>query len=514
MTDSRIVKELEEIVGFGNVYTKLSERIPYRFGNLVDFHIKPPDFLADFIVKPKSTQEVSKIIKLANKEKIPVTPWGGGTDLTGANSPIDGGIVLDMKGLNNINVDKHGHYITAGGGTILIDLTIESEKHNFLFPHELVTQASATVGGCIATNSFGHRSGRYRSINNLLLAIEFVSPTGEVIKTKPLFRNAIGYDLASLMTGSEGTLGVITEATFMLLPQPKTREFVFYMFDSLENGINAAKELNQDFTPEYFDLMELSLLRYSKTKVDLLKRYLKSKTLEDYIHSKYVESSLYGSILERIIETVPLTRQITKHIEATMKGNGCLSMMSIGFEGTNEVVKTKVRMLDGIARKHGGLKFEDQTYYEKRFGGILEHTREVLIHVNEANMDENSLSTLDVTIPIPNVIKLSGMIHTLVKKYKNIQLIDIDLYSHMTTIGMDLLVRIDKQKEYEEFMRELKSEISKLGGSLSFAHGAGIRFMRDMDVVHDKTYLEMMWNIKKSVDPNNIMNPNKIGRSI
>ena len=511
MINSQTVRQLEGIVGIGNVYTRLQERLPYRFGYVTEFRYKPPKFIADCVIKPKNTKEVAEVVKLANREKIPVTAWGGGTDFTGANSPIKGGIVLDMKSLNNVEVNTKEHYITAGGGAILLDLTNAAEKHNLLFPHELTTQPSATVGGCIATNSFGHRSGSYRSIKNLILSMEIVLPTGEIIKTKPMFRNAMGYDITTLMVGSEGTLGIITEATFRLLPQPETREFTFYLFDSLGSGFKAAEEIRGNISSEYFDLVELSLLKYSKTKVEFLKRYIKSKTVEDYLHSKYVESSLYGSIVERIIENTPMTKQLTKHLEKTMKGEGYLTIMTLGYEGPKEIVYKKVRIADNIAKKFEGLKFEDDEYYKKRFGGTLEHMQEMLIHVNESNLEKNALSTLDIGVPHNKIIEFIKAIHKLSKKYKSIQLLDIDVYSHSTALGIDFLVNLEKQKEYDMFMKEIKDKVTKFGGSLSFAHGVGIRFVKDMKTMYDQPYIEVMKKIKDSLDPNGILNPGKLG---
>jgi glycolate oxidase len=341
--------------------------------------------------------------------------------------------------------------------------------------------------------------------------MEVVLPTGDIVKTKPLFRNAMGYDITTLITGSEGTLGVITEVTFRLIPQPDVIEFSFYLFDSLENGFNAAEELKQNMNIEYFDLVELSLLKYSNTKADFLKKYMKSKLMENYIHSKYVESSLFGMVLEKVMENTPVTKQLTNHLHATMKMEGCLSVVSLGFEGKKDIVKVKSALANSIMKKYGGFNFQDQTYYEKRFGGTLEHISEMLIHVSESSLDRKMTSTLDLSVPQSKIIELSQIIHNLMKKYKNIQLIAIDIYSHLTTVGVDILVDLDKPKEYRKFMDELKSNVIELNGSLSFAHGVGIRFAEDMSIVFDKQYLDAMKKIKKSLDPNNILNPGKLG---
>jgi FAD/FMN-containing dehydrogenase len=210
--NENIKKELTRIVGEDNIFTKEIQRFCYRFGNVIDYRLEAPTFIPDCVVKPESAEQISSILILANKNEIPVVAWGGGTDFTGANSPIKGGIVLDMKNFDNVEVNEKENYITAGAGTTLINLTKEAEKKGLLFPHEIATQKTATIGGAIATNSFGYRSGRYRSIRNLILGIEAILPTGEIIKTKPLFKTSSGYDLVSILVGSEGTLGIFPDA--------------------------------------------------------------------------------------------------------------------------------------------------------------------------------------------------------------------------------------------------------------------------------------------------------------
>jgi FAD/FMN-containing dehydrogenase len=238
---------------------------------------------------------------------------------------------------------------------------------------------------------------------------------------------------------------------------------------------------------------------------------MKSKTFEDYLHSKYIESSLYGSIVEKVMENIPLTKQLTKHLEKTMNGEGCLTIMTLGYEGPEEIVYKKVRIADKIAQKFGGLKFEDEEYYKKRFGGTLEHMQEMLIHVNESNLEKNASSTLDIGVPHNKILELSETIHRLSKKYQSIQLLDIDVYSHSTALGIDFLISLDKQKEYDLFMKELKNNVVKFGGSLSFAHGVGVRFIKDMKTMYDQPYIEVMKKIKDSLDPNGILNPGKLG---
>ncbi|MCG2718048.1 MAG: FAD-binding oxidoreductase [Nanoarchaeota archaeon] len=512
MSESNLKAELEKIVGYENVFTVLSERLPYRYGNLIEYRIDPPEFLPDFITKPSSAKQISEILKLANMNRIPVVAWGGGTDFSGANSPIKGGIVIDMKSINNIDINREEQYARTGAGAILLEITKEAEKNGFLFPHEITTQPSATIGGAIATNSFGHRSGPYRSIRSLILGLEFVLPTGEIVRTKPLFRTSMGYDLISLLVGSEGTLAIITEATMKLIPEPESRGVSFHLFNSFEDGFKAAKEILSNGTPEFFDLVELSFLKYTDSGIEFLKKYMGSKFLSHYLHSKYIDESVYGTVFGNILSKAPPTKNLIKYLENTINKKGCLVILTVGFEGDKESVKSRTKIVSKIAKSNGGLKFEDKAFYEKRFTSYHEVFQDILPHLP---LSENyGGMSIDVSIPSTKVNEIKDKIHELVQKYKEIQLLDIDLYSSLSTLGIDLAVSLSKSKIHKKFFHELKNSVLSADGSLSFAHGVGTRLLPHIEDELTREHIQAMIKIKKAIDPNNILNPGKIGDNL
>ena len=510
MNKTKIKEGLEGIVGNENVFIELAERLPYRYGNVLEYRIDAPGFLPDFVVKPSSAKQISKILKLANKFKIPVVPWGGGTDFTGANSPIKGGIIIDIKNLNKIEINKEEQYVRAGAGAILLGISTEAEKKGFLFPHEITTQPSATLGGAIATNSFGHRSGPYRTIRNLILGIEIVLPTGETIETKPLFKTSMGYDLTSLLVGSEGTLGIITGATMKLIQEPEAREISFYLFNSFEDGLESAREIYKNVTPEFFDLIELSFLKYSDDSIEFLKKYMNSKLLSKYLHSKYVEESVYGKILNSMLPKLSPTKRIISYLESTIEKYGCISILTVGFEGDKEAVRARTNIVNKVAKSAGGFKFEDKTFYEKRFINYHEMFEDIVYHL-PASPEKQGIMTLDISIPITKVDEIKNKIHDLVQKYEEIQLLDIDLYSSLSTLGIDLTIPLDKSKIHIEFFKELKDLVLRVDGSLSFAHGVGIKLLPHLEDELSEEHIAAMKKIKKAFDPNNIMNPAKLG---
>ncbi len=510
MNKAEIKKGLEAIVGINRVFDGLPERLAYRWGNVVEYRIKPPHFIADFVVQPKTTEEVSRIVKLANKHKTPIVPWGGGTDFTGANSPVKGGIVLDLKGINHIEVNAEEQYVKCGGGAVLVAISDIVDEAGYLFPHEITTQQSATIGGSIATNAYGIRSASYRSISNLLLGIEVVLPTGEIVRTRPHFKTSMGYGLPSLLIGSEGTLGVITEATLRIIPKPQSRKFIFFLFPSLSDGLNAAKQIASNLEPEFFDFAELSFLRYATDTNQYLKEIANS------INGKRVRDEPVTSLktfIERFMpshERKSLYRILVKTIA---KKSGCPSILTIGFEGSTFIVDEKIKLSKSIVSRTPGQVFIDETYYEKRFSGFHDTFREA-VEVLGSSLEDKGGMTLDIAIPPTRIMEFQRGIHEVVKKHPEIDLLDFDIYSSMSTIGIDFLVPLKKSTIHNRFFKDVKKLILSLDGSLSFAHGIGMRLLPHVEEELDKSHLKTIKKIKKALDPNGTMNPGKLGDAL
>lgn len=508
--NNTVLKELIKIVGPDKIFTEKTQRICYRFGNVLEHRLNPPSFLPDFVVKIKSVEEISSILKCANKYKVPVVAWGGGTDFVGANSPIKGGIVLDMKGLNKIQINKEENFVEAGAGTTLLRITEEAEKSGFLFPHEIISQPGATLGGSIATNSVGYRSGKYRYVRNLILGIEAVLPTGEIIRTKPLFKTSTGYDLVSLLVGSEGTLGIITKATLRLDPKPERREMLFYLFNSFEDGFSAAKEIHSKITPDMFNITELSFLKYSCNTIKFLDKYMDSKLMSRYLHLRYIKKNNLGKILEKILSSNPLTGKAVRYLDNTIKGNNCITVLMIGIEGESRVVKSKKHVVNTVAKSFGGLKFDNKSFYEKRFVFYHEEGRDIIQNYT-TQIQDPIMATFDFSLPISNIKEMKGAIHEIIKRYNKIKMIDIVLHSSLSSMGVDLIISTLSKREYSHFFKELRHEVLKLNGSLSFAHGIGTKLLPYLEGDIGLEYINTMHKIKKALDPNNILNPGKIG---
>ncbi|MEM2933873.1 MAG: FAD-binding protein, partial [Methanocellales archaeon] len=216
---------------------------------------------ADYVVIPLSTEEIVKIVKLANEYKIPIVPRGGGSGLTGGAVPIKGGIVLDMRRMNRIlEIDIENLQVLVEPGVILDNLNAALKKYNFFFPPDPASSDTCTIGGVISNNASGMRSIKYGICRDYVLDLEVVTPDGEVINTgsKALVSSS-GYDLTRLFVGSEGTLGIITKARLKILPLPEASARVIAYFDDIEKAGNAVvKTLSSGILPSAIELMDRS----------------------------------------------------------------------------------------------------------------------------------------------------------------------------------------------------------------------------------------------------------------
>jgi alkyldihydroxyacetonephosphate synthase len=240
--------ELESVVGpdgFRSVDADcLCYAVDYYWVPRLWFDRDMPMPKPQWIVKPRSTQEVADVLRIANHYRLPVTPWGGGSGSQGGALPVQGGIVLDLKRLNSIvRFDEQSLTVTAQTGIIQQTLETWLQQRNYSMMHFAASIRSATLGGFLAHRGTGVLSTKYGKIEDMVLSLEVVLPTGEIIRTAPVPRHAAGPDLTQLFVGSEGTLGVITEATMKVHPQPEARHFRAYLFDTLSAGLEAGRRL-------------------------------------------------------------------------------------------------------------------------------------------------------------------------------------------------------------------------------------------------------------------------------
>jgi alkyldihydroxyacetonephosphate synthase len=237
-----LARELREAVGHDAVLAAPSELEAYSADTywkaLAAQAAGTPLGHPDLAVRPRTEEEVAAALRIANRHLVPVVPWGGGSGSQGGAIATEGGIVLDLTGLDRIvEVDETSLTVTAQAGVNGARLERELNGRGLMFPHYPASAELATVGGYVAARGSGVLSTRYGKIEDLVLALRVATPTGELIDTVRVPRHAVGPDLAQLFVGSEGTLGVITRATLQLAPLPEARRFEAVSFPSVDEGI-------------------------------------------------------------------------------------------------------------------------------------------------------------------------------------------------------------------------------------------------------------------------------------
>ena len=243
--------ELTDVVGEDYVDVKFADKFGHS-SHSIDYYWIPEMWhdrgrecpKPDFVVHPSTTEEVARIMKIANQYKIPVVPWGGGSGSQGGALPIYNGIVLDMKRMNKIiKIDKEALTVTAQTGIITKHLEWGCNKEGLSTMHLPASIACSTIGGFLAHRGTGVLSTKYGKIEDMVMSLEVVTPTGEIIRTLPVPRHASGPDLTMMFLGSEGTLGVITEVTLKIHPQPEARKFRAYIFKDFHTAMQAGQTL-------------------------------------------------------------------------------------------------------------------------------------------------------------------------------------------------------------------------------------------------------------------------------
>ncbi|MFA6805151.1 MAG: FAD-binding oxidoreductase, partial [Candidatus Methanomethylophilaceae archaeon] len=266
--EQRIIDEIEKVVGKDGYSTSMAVLYTYGFDASI-FHNTP-----DIVVQPASTEQVSEIMKIANRENIPVVPRGSGTGLCGAAVPIKGGIVLAMQKMNKIKrISVADLWVDVEAGCIYNDLNAELAKYGFFFPPSPGSAEACQVGGMVATNASGMRAVKYGATRDFVLGLTFVKADGEIVRSGTrTIKDASGYQLARLMCGSEGTLGIITEITFKLTTKPKKSASCLCGFDSVEEaGQCIASLIAKPLIPASCELMDrVSIEAVNKARGNLL----------------------------------------------------------------------------------------------------------------------------------------------------------------------------------------------------------------------------------------------------
>ncbi len=463
-----ILSELEDIVGQENVSTREADKLTYGVDYFwisrmwADRGETPP--AADFVVRPGSAQEVSAILKVANYYKLPVHTWGGGSGSQGGALPMAGGIILDTKRMNRLlEIDLESRTITAETGMIFQQLEWYANEKGFSCMHIPSCLTCGTIGGALGHRGIGILSTKYGKIDDMCVSMEVVLPNGDVINTLPVPKHAAGPDLNQIFIGSEGTLGVITKATFKLFEQPECRKHRAFLFPDMTSGFAAGAAIMQKVKPS----------------------------------------------IMRLFDEAETTSIIKKIIGVEEKG----SFMNLALEGDKRIVDIEMEIVCEICERFGGRDMGSE-YGEKWY-----ENRITFFYPGNIMDIPQMFGTMDTVARFKDVEK----IYWAMKNAIETNFPDVRFIAHCShwyewgTMIYDRFILDNPPADPDEAIR-LHNRIwntgvraaMKNGGVINDHHGIGLKLSRLMKEQYGPA-MQVMEALKKQLDPNGIMNPYKLG---
>ena len=455
--DLDLIDDLKRIVGDRWVVSERESVMDYLLDETPDV-VRPKPSSCVVVVKPCSAEEVSQILKLANERKVTVYPVGGRTGLVGGSIPTRPGIIISMERFKRIEVDNENLMATLGAGVTLGDLISAAEEAGLSFPLHPGDEG-AFVGGLVATNAGGARAVKYGVMRNYVKGVEVVIPTGEILQLGgKLLKNNTGYNLMHLIIGSEGTLGIITEVTLKLYPQMKHSLTLIAPFNSRRDAIGAVpKILQSGVTPLAIEYVELDEI-------------LKSA--------------------EHLNEKWPVER-------------GFSQLIIILTDVSEDALYSQAEEIESLCKENGS---EELVVAETR----EEQDRILRIRSNlYTTLKPDVCDILDVVVPPNRLAELIDIIEELGVKYGA----KLPVYGHAGDGNLHAhIMKVDgRPPEYfEEVKRKIYEASVKLGGVISGEHGVGKTRIKDLGLVLSGKEIELMREIKRVFDPNNILNPGKV----
>ena len=466
-----LYSELADVVGRENVSTSQADKIAYSCDFFwlaalwIDRGQTSP--APDFVVHPATTDEVARICRIATHYKIPLTVWGGGSGSQGGALPIHGGIVLDTKRMNRIlEIDKTSLTVTVQPGIIMQHLEWELEREKVSTMHDPASIGCATLGGFLAHRGTGVLSTKYGKMEDMVMSLEVVLPDGTVINTPAVPRHASGPDLTQLFLGSEGTLGVITKATLKIHPIPEIRRFHAFIFKDVHTGLEVGRRI--------------------------MTHRLRPCTIRLYDEAE--------------------TRKLIRRVLGVEREG---SYLVFGFDGDRDIVDLEMRKATAICRSlpHEDLGAEPgENWWNHRYDFFFPN------HMFRLPQAFGTLDTVATFANIENVYW--AMKHVIEEEFPMARY--IGHFSHWYEWGCMLYARfiVDQPPEDAHEAAQLHNQIwdrclraaMKEGGLLNEHHGIGLKLGRLMKELHGPAF-GVLEDIKKTLDPNNIMNPGKMGFS-
>lgn len=418
----------------------------------------------EVLIKVISTEEVSMIMTYAHKRRLPVVVRGSGTGLVGAAVAVYGGIMIETTSMNEIlELDEENLTVTVQPGVLLMDLAEYVEKNDYFYPPD-PGEKSATIGGNISTNAGGMRAVKYGVTRDYVRGLTIVLPTGEIVELGgKVVKNSSGYSLKDLIIGSEGTLGIITQAVLKLLPLPKRSTSLLVPFETMEQAIEVVpKIIKSKIIPTAIEYMSRDTILFAE---DFL-----GKKFPDTQHDSYILLSFDGNTVEQIDTEIKTVADL------------CLELGALD-----------VYIVDTDERK--------KSVWSAR-GAFLE-----AIKASTTQMDE-----CDVVVPRNQVAEFIKYTHQVAKEIG----MRIPSFGHAGDGNLHIYICRDElgknewEQKLDQAFRLMYSKAAELQGLVSGEHGIGYAKKVYLSELFGKTHIRLMQGIKQAFDPENLLNPGKI----
>jgi glycolate oxidase len=455
---AELLQKLNELLGEKYVATDPEKLDVYKTDEEANTHYH---HMPEVVVFPENAEQIAGVMKLANEYLVPVTPRGAGTGLACGAIPIHGGIVLVMDRLNKIiEINEEGLYAVVEAGVRTLDLQNAAKEKGLLYAGDPCSSDSCQIGGNVATNAGGNRVVKYGTTRDQVYAVQVVTPTGDIVdlgaRTE---KNSTGYCLEKIFVGSEGTLGIITKITLRLVPLPTCRIDFLSVFDDAKNAMNLPlRVLKAGLKPASMEFM-------SNAAVQQIGRYLKT----DLPHQQ----------------------------------DGSYIIVTLDALNDDEL-DSKTEILDGLCEECGAvdvLVADEERIWKARRN-----------HAEATRSDSLVYYAEDIVVPIDKVIEVMNHLPGLQEKYG----ICATTVAHIGDGNIHVNAMKGELSEDEwdaklaAFHKDLYSLVYQLGGRLSGEHGIGYKKLNQMEMFTDPKVLNIMRAFKTSIDPNYILNPDKI----
>ncbi|MFJ9385350.1 FAD-binding oxidoreductase [Peribacillus sp. NPDC101481] len=452
----QLLRLIYTIVPKERVLTDLAELYSYSFDASFG------EYLAEIVIQPKNKVEVADLVKLANEFKIPVYPRGAATSLSGGSLAVEGGMILDMSQFEKkLVIDRENLLAISSPSVITSDIQQKAEEVGLFYPPDPSSSHVSTIGGNLLENSSGPKGLKYGTTKEYVIGLEVVTPTGEIIRTGGrTVKNVTGYDLTRLIVGSEGTLGIVTEAILRLIPKPLARKTLLASFVRIaDSGHAITKILSNGILPSAMELMDNACIR----------------AVENYSPAGLPIEAEAIVIIEVDGHPAAIDEEIKKCEEICLL-QGATSVKVAKTDAERDEIWKARKMVSPAITQMGPTKISE-----------------------------------DATVPRSQIPEMIEKLYQIREKYQ----LNLVVFGHAGDGNLHPNIITDKRnieemKRVEDAVSEIFEAAIELGGTLSGEHGIGILKSPYMELELGSDGLQMMKKIKDAWDPNSILNPGKI----